>query len=139
MAEGFARKLGARFGDIQSAALVGLSPVNALAIKVMGESGVDISNHYSTMISDFKPSDFDIVISMCGCGATVPDEWKEGKRFEDWNVKDPAGLEEPVFVTVRDEIAKRVDELIASHEENRPPTYSLYTVEDVCASVPGQH
>ncbi|RUO95754.1 arsenate reductase [Jimgerdemannia flammicorona] len=139
IAEGFATYLGGSkssqippiFSLVGSAALEGTSTVNPSAVSCMSDRGVDISSQYSKMIDDFLPSDFDIVISMCGCGATVPDVWKEGKRFEDWNVEDPTNKGAEEFVKAREEIESRVKELIASHMEGREPTYSLY-VADAC-------
>jgi arsenate reductase len=137
MAEGFARYL---FGDgsaapfftrVDSAALDGQSKVNPDAIAAMSKLDIDITAQSSKMIDTLSPSDFAIIISMCGCGATVPDTWKEGKRFEDWNVTDPTGGSEDDFETARNEIQDRVKELVKSIKEDRPPTYSLYYA-DVC-------
>ena len=97
----------------------------------MAKLGIDITSQSSKMIDTFSPADFSIIISMCGCGATVPDTWKEGKRFEDWNVTDPTGGSEAEFEAARNEIQGRVKELVASIEEDRAPTYSLYHA-DVC-------
>lgn len=137
MAEGFGRYL---FGDgsaapfftrVESAALEGQSKVNPDAIATMSELDIDITAQSSKMIDTLSPSDFSIIISMCGCGATVPDTWKEGKRFEDWNVTDPTGGSVADFETARNEIQDRVKELVESIKEDRPPTYSLYYA-DVC-------
>ncbi|KAK9760567.1 hypothetical protein K7432_015281 [Basidiobolus ranarum] len=135
MAEGLAIFLGGVngvtpvFDLVSSAALEGLADINPDAKLVMSNIGVDISSHYSKMIDSFSPQDFDIVISMCGCGGSVIAEWREGKRFEDWNVLDPTGYDVDTFITVRNEIESRVKELIRSIIEQRPPTYSLYTAD----------
>ncbi|GAB5588847.1 hypothetical protein Unana1_03747 [Umbelopsis nana] len=137
MAEGFARFLQGPespsrfFSRVESAALEGQSKVNPDATATMDKVHIDISQQYSKMIDTLSPADFSIVISMCGCGATVPDEWKEGKRFEDWNVTDPTGGSESDFEVARNEIQDRVNELVASIKEHRPPTYTLYYA-DAC-------
>ncbi|KAG2181978.1 hypothetical protein INT43_006904 [Umbelopsis isabellina] len=137
MAEGFARALfgptspSPFFGHIDSAALEGLSKINPDAIVTMAKLNIDIKNQYSKMIESLSPNDFSIIISMCGCGATVPVAWKEGKRFEDWNVNDPTGGTEAGFEVARNEIQNRVKELVSSIQEDRAPTYSLY-YDDVC-------
>ncbi|CAO3677344.1 unnamed protein product [Umbelopsis vinacea] len=137
MAEGFGRYLfsdgsaAPLFARVESAALEGQSKVNPDAIATMAKLGIDITSQSSKMIDTFSPADFSIIISMCGCGATVPDTWKEGKRFEDWNVTDPTGGSEAEFEAARNEIQGRVKELVASIEEDRAPTYSLYHA-DVC-------
>ncbi|KAI9286723.1 phosphotyrosine protein phosphatase I superfamily [Umbelopsis sp. AD052] len=138
MAEGFGRHLygtesGAPFfSRVESAALEGQSKVNPDAIQTMKNLHIDITNQSSKMIDVFSASDFSIIISMCGCGATVPESWKQGKRFEDWNVVDPTGGSEHAFEAARNEIQDRVKELVASIKEDRAPTYTLYH-GDVCA------
>jgi arsenate reductase (thioredoxin) len=64
MAEGFARALR---GEIIEAYSAGVMPqgVNPLAIKVMGECGVDISSHTSKNVEDLRPIPFDYVITVC--------------------------------------------------------------------------
>ncbi|CAO3666730.1 unnamed protein product [Umbelopsis ramanniana] len=138
MAEGFGRHLYGTesgkpfFSRVESAALEGQSKVNPDAIKTMKNLQIDITTQSSKMIDTFLPNDFSIIISMCGCGATVPENWKQGKRFEDWNVVDPTGGSEHEFEVARDEIQGRVNELVASIKEDRAPTYTLY-YGDVCA------
>jgi arsenate reductase len=136
MAEGFAQRLSgvdenSVFARVESAALEHTSSVNPDAIEAMATVGIDITRQYSKMLDDFSADDFTIVISMCGCGATVPDVWKFGKRFEDWNVPDPTGGSKQDFETARNEIQSRVQELASSIKEKRSPTYSLYEA-DAC-------
>jgi arsenate reductase len=65
MAEGWARHLKDDLIEPYSAGIEthGLNPY---AVKVMAESGVDISNHKSKLLSDFQDIDFDYVITVCG-------------------------------------------------------------------------
>ena len=139
MAEGFGHTMQLKHPNVisrvESAAIEGTSIVNPNAIKSMAEININIEKQFSKGIWDLNPDDFDIVISMCGCGATVPPNWKAGKRFEDWNVDDPSGGDYEGYVVARDEIDSRVIELVDSLIENRKPTYSLYE-GDACPFVP---
>jgi arsenate reductase (thioredoxin) len=113
MAEGFAKKLSTGKLDITSSGLEA-SQVNPIAIQVMQEIGIDISQQQSTALQDYQPEDFDIVISLCGCGVNLPPAWLEQAVFEDWQLDDPA--EQPaIFPRVRDEVQARVVQLIENH------------------------
>lgn len=111
IAEGFARQLGQGKIEVVSAGLEA-SRVHPGAIKVMSEIGIDISAQTSNPLSDFQPDDFDIVISMCGCGVNLPEAWVLRERFEDWDLEDPDGKPVETFRRVRDEIQQRVEVLI---------------------------
>ena len=76
MAEGFARSLGAGSFEVVSAGLES-SIVNSTAVEVMREAGIDISGQTSKPLSDFQPVNFDVVISLCGCGVIFQ---KDGRR-----------------------------------------------------------
>ena len=67
----------------------------------------------SKALSEFKPEDFDVVISLCGCGVNLPPEWLARSVFEDWQLDDPAEQPE-IFPRVRDEVRVRVTKLIES-------------------------
>jgi arsenate reductase len=111
MAEGFARALGAGKLIVESSGLEA-SEVRAEAIATMKEIGIDIRDQTSTALSEFNPEDFDVVISLCGCGINLPPEWLTRDYFDDWQLDDPA--EQPnIFPRVRDEIRERVEALIA--------------------------
>jgi len=110
MAEGFAKALGAGKVDVTSSGLEA-SQVNPGAIAAMNEVGIDICTQTSKPLSTFKPEDFDVVISLCGCGVNLPTEWVQREVFEDWQLDDPA--EQPdIFPRVRDEVKDRVVKLI---------------------------
>ncbi len=112
MAEGFARHLGADQMIVTSSGLEA-SQVRPEAIATMKEAGVDITQQTSKALSDFQPEDFDIVISLCGCGVNLPPEWLTREVFEDWQLDDPAAQPE-IFPRVRDEVRDRVVRLIES-------------------------
>ncbi len=112
MAEGFAKTLGLGKIEVTSSGLEA-SQVRPEAKSSMKEVGIDISDQYSKPLSDFKASDFDIVISLCGCGVNLPPEWVTREVFEDWQLDDPAEQPE-IFPRVRDEVKERVIRLIES-------------------------
>jgi arsenate reductase (thioredoxin) len=111
MAEGFARTLGKDKIEVTSSGLEA-SRVHPTAIEVMSEIGIDISNQTSDPLSSFNADDYDAVISMCGCGASLPTEWVMQSVFEDWELDDPDGQPLETFERVRDEINERVTKLI---------------------------
>lgn len=121
MAEGFARALAGERWEVHSA---GTNPagVNPRAVQVMAEAGVDISSHTSKAIDPEMLNTADVVVTLCGgardtCPVTPP----EVRRLH-WPLEDPAratGTEEEIlnkFRQVRDEIKKRVEELLAELE-----------------------
>jgi arsenate reductase len=115
MAEGFAKQFGAGKIEVTSSGLEA-SQVRPEAIAAMKEVGVDISTQTSKALSDFSPESFDVVISLCGCGVNLPEEWLTREVFEDWQLDDPAEQPE-IFPRVRDEIKERVIRLIESLKE----------------------
>jgi arsenate reductase (thioredoxin) len=112
MAEGFARKLGEGKIEVTSSGLEA-STVRPEAIATMKDAGIDITNQTSKALNEFKPEDFDVVISLCGCGVNLPPEWVTRSVFEDWQLDDPAEQPE-IFPRVRDEVRERVTKLIDS-------------------------
>jgi arsenate reductase (thioredoxin) len=110
MAEGFAKALNPGTLEIVSSGLEG-SQVNPGAIAAMDAIGIDIRHQTSDPLSDFKAEDFDVVISLCGCGVNLPPDWVTQEIFEDWQLDDPAEQPE-IFPRVRDEVQARVKTLI---------------------------
>jgi arsenate reductase len=104
MAEGFAKTL--------EAGKIGVtSSVRSEAIATMKDIGIDIRDQTSDALANFDPEDFDVVISLCGCGVNLPPEWLPREYFNDWQLDDLA--EKPaIFPRVRDEIKDRVEVLI---------------------------
>ncbi|WP_107670011.1 arsenate reductase, glutathione/glutaredoxin type [Cyanothece sp. BG0011] len=112
MAEGFAKTLGQGQIEVTSSGLEA-SRVHPTAIKVMEEIGINITEQTSDPLSDFKAEDYDAVISLCGCGVNLPQEWVLRDIFEDWELEDPDGKPIETFHRVRDEIKARVESLIS--------------------------
>lgn len=111
MAEGFARILGSGKVAVASSGLEA-SHVDPKTVEIMSEVGIDISNQKSKPLSDFKAEDYDAVISLCGCGVNLPEEWVLREVFQDWQLDDPEGQSIDTFRRVRDEVKERVEKLV---------------------------
>jgi arsenate reductase (thioredoxin) len=83
--------------------------INPAAITAMAERGIDISREYPKPWTDEVIRAADVVITM-GCGDACP--IFPGKRYEDWTLDDPAGLEVGAVRPIRDEIERRVRVLL---------------------------
>jgi len=112
MAEGFAKALGAGKIAVTSSGLEA-SQVRPEAIATMQTIGIDISQQKSKSLDDFQPEDFDVVISLCGCGVNLPPKWLTREIFEDWQLEDPAEQPE-IFPRVRDELKEKVTNLLVT-------------------------
>ena len=111
MAEGFAKTLGNSKIEVTSSGLEA-SRVHPTAIEVMSEVGIDLNSQTSDALSNFTADDYDAVISMCGCGTSLPEGWVMQEVFEDWELEDPDGKPIETFHRVRDEIKERVSNLV---------------------------
>ena len=87
--------------------------VNPAAIAVMAEVGIDISPEYPKPWTDEIVRAADVVVTM-GCGDACP--LFPGKRYEDWDLQDPAGQDIAAVRPIRDEIRDRVANLLTSLE-----------------------
>jgi len=87
--------------------------VNAAAVEAMAEVGIDITGEYPKPWTEEIIRAADAVITM-GCGDACP--IFPGKRYEDWTLDDPAGMDVAAVRPVRDEIERRVRALLASLE-----------------------
>ena len=110
MAAGFMQHLGKGRVDVLSAGSAPKDSINPVAIEAMAELGIDIANNLPKILTTEAVQASDVVITM-GCGDACP--YYPGKRYEDWVLEDPAGQGiEPVRV-IRDEIKRRVEELLS--------------------------
>lgn len=75
----------------------------------MKELGYDLSIHQSKSLTEIPDITYDYVITM-GCGDECP--FVKAKNREDWALPDPRYMDEPEFRKVRDEIDKRVTNLL---------------------------
>ena len=91
----------------------GSQPANRLnpaVVAAMAEIGLDISREFPKPLSTDKVQAADVVITM-GCGDACP--IYPGKRYRDWDLPDPAGLDLAAVRPIRDEIDRRVRQLLA--------------------------
>ena len=109
MAAGFMAALSGGKVEVLSAGSAPKDSINPIAVEAMAEVGIDIANNVPKVLTTEAVQQSDVVITM-GCGDTCP--FFPGKRYEDWVLDDPAGQGiEPVRV-IRDEIKKRVEDLL---------------------------
>lgn len=85
--------------------------INAAVIDAMAERGIDISEEFPKPWTTEVLQAADVVVTM-GCGDECP--YFPGKRYEDWELDDPANLDLAAIRPIRDQIERRVLELIAS-------------------------
>ena len=110
MAAGFMNAIGAGRVEVLSAGSAPKDSINPIAVQAMQEVGIDISNNVPKVLTPEAVQESDAVITM-GCGDACP--YYPGKRYEDWVLDDPAGQGiEPVRV-IRDDIKKRVEQLLS--------------------------
>jgi protein-tyrosine-phosphatase len=84
--------------------------INPVAVQVMAEEGIDIAGEQPKILTTDAVKESDVVITM-GCGDTCP--IFPGKRYEDWDLTDPAGRPVEEVRPIRDDIKQRVENLLA--------------------------
>jgi protein-tyrosine-phosphatase len=95
--------------DVRSAGTAPGERINPAVIEVMDELGVDMSGEFPKPLTDEVVRAADVVITM-GCGDACP--IYPGKRYEDWQLDDPADQDVATVRRIRDEIDTRVQGLI---------------------------
>ncbi|HTN54625.1 MAG TPA: arsenate reductase ArsC [Microbacterium sp.] len=110
MAAGFLQHLAGDRIDVRSAGSEPKDEINPVAIEAMKEAGIDIASGEPKLLTVDAVKQADVVITM-GCGDACP--IFPGKRYEDWELEDPAGQGIDAVRPIRDEIRARVEELIA--------------------------
>jgi arsenate reductase len=109
MAAGFAQALGGDRVRVLSAGSEPADRINPVAVAAMAEVGIDIRTNQPQVLRTEDVRDSDVVITM-GCGDACP--IFPGKRYEDWELTDPAGLDIEAVRPIRDEIERRVQALL---------------------------
>ena len=99
---------GGRIG-VRSAGSAPADEINPAVAEAMAEIGVDLSREFPKPLTDDAVRASDVVITM-GCGDACP--IFPGKRYEDWELDDPAGENLPTVRRIRDEIDARVQTLV---------------------------
>jgi arsenate reductase len=96
--------------DVLSAGTEPADRVNPVALIAMAEKGIDLGERVPTRSTDDMIRRADVVVTM-GCGDTCP--YVPGTRYEDWPLADPAGQDIDMVRAVRDDIERRVRDLLA--------------------------
>jgi arsenate reductase (thioredoxin) len=110
MAAGLLDRLGAGRVQVRSAGSEPADRLNPDVVSAMAEVGIDLEQEFPKPLTDEAVREADVVITM-GCGdacAIYP-----GKRYEDWELEDPAGKDLETVRRIRDDIAGRVGKLLS--------------------------
>ncbi|HET7279099.1 MAG TPA: arsenate reductase ArsC [Dermatophilaceae bacterium] len=95
--------------EVRSAGSEPADQVNPSAVAAMAEEGIDIAAEVPKVLTVDAVKQSDVVITM-GCGDTCP--IFPGKRYEDWELDDPAGKGIEAVRPIRDEIRRRIEKLL---------------------------
>ena len=96
--------------EVRSAGSAPAEHVNPSAVAAMAEDGIDITSASPTVLTTEAVRESEVVITM-GCGDACP--IFPGKRYEDWELDDPAGQGIEAVRGIRDEIKSRIQSLLA--------------------------
>ena len=110
MAAAFLSNLSAGQIQVRSAGSAPADAVNPAAVAAMSEVGIDMSAEVPKILTTEAVKESDVVITM-GCGDTCP--IFPGKRYEDWELEDPAGHGVEAVRPIRDDIRARIEALIS--------------------------
>src|SRR6056300_352222 len=110
MAAGYLQHLAGDRIEVMSSGSAPKDTINPVAVEVMLEEGIDISQNEPKILTDEQVQASDVVITM-GCGDAC--KFYPGKRYEDWELADPAGQGVQAVRAIRDDIRVRIEKLIA--------------------------
>ncbi|WP_105565593.1 arsenate reductase ArsC [Microbacterium halophytorum] len=110
MAAGWLTHLAGDRVEVLSAGSEPKDQINPVAVEAMSEAGIDIRNNSPKLLTTDAVRESDVVITM-GCGDACP--IFPGKRYEDWQLDDPAGQGIEAVRPIRDDIRARVEALVA--------------------------
>ena len=111
MAQAWVSHLAGDAVEVRSAGSAPGDAVNPAAVEAMAEVGIDMSAAQPKVLTTESVQSSDVVITM-GCGDACP--IFPGKRYEEWQLDDPAGQGVEAVRPIRDEIKRRVRELLES-------------------------
>ena len=109
MAQGWLTHLAGDRVEVRSAGSIPGDRINPSAVAAMAEVGIDITGQHPKILTVEAVKDSDVVITM-GCGDACP--IFPGKRYEDWDLPDPAGQDVASVRPIRDEIRARIEALL---------------------------
>jgi protein-tyrosine-phosphatase len=110
MAAGYMKALSNGAVEVRSGGSEPGDQINPIAIQAMAEESIDISEGVPQLMTTEQVRHSDVVITM-GCGDVCP--IFPGKRYEDWELTDPAGKSIEDVRPIRDDIRMRVETLLA--------------------------
>jgi arsenate reductase (thioredoxin) len=113
MAAAFLSRIGDGRIDVRSAGSTPAEEIHPVVVKAMEEVGIDLSAEHPKRIDDDVVRASDVVVTM-GCGDACP--IYPGKRYEDWQVEDPSGRSLEEVRGIRDDLERRVSELVSDLE-----------------------
>jgi arsenate reductase len=116
MAAGWLNHLAGNRIEVRSAGSQPAGQINPVAADAMREVGIDITGEQPKLLTPDAVSQADVVVTM-GCGDACP--YFPGKRYEDWQLADPAGQPLEVVRQVRDDIRQRIETLVAELTPSR--------------------
>jgi arsenate reductase len=119
MAAGFLRMLAGDSVEVRSAGTTPADTVNPVVVEAMNEVGVDLSAQTPKVLDPQVVQASDVVITM-GCGDECP--YFPGTTYLDWELPDPAGKDLAAVRPIRDEIRRRVQELLETVRPTGGPT-----------------
>ena len=105
MAAGWLQHLAGDSVEVLSAGSQPAASINPVAVEAMAEEGIDILGRPPRLLTDTDVQTADVVVTM-GCGDECP--FYPGRRYEDWELDDPAGQGIEAVRPIRDEIRRRV-------------------------------
>ncbi|MDN3495162.1 arsenate reductase ArsC [Planococcus sp. APC 4015] len=109
MAAGYLRALGGDAVEVLSAGSAPKDAINPVAVEAMAEEGIDITGNTPKVLTVDAVRESDVVVTM-GCGDACP--IFPGKRYEDWELDDPAGQGIEAVRPIRDDIRGRIETLL---------------------------
>ncbi|NLU78567.1 arsenate reductase ArsC [Micromonospora sp. HNM0581] len=109
MAAGWLRHFARDTVEVRSAGSAPADQINPAAVQAMAEVGIDITDQTPKKLEYETAEASDVIITM-GCGDSCP--VFPGKRYEDWKLDDPAGQGVEAVRPIRDEIRRRVEQLL---------------------------
>jgi len=110
MAAGFMKELSGDRVEVMSGGSEPGNQINPVAVAAMAEVGIDITGNVPQLLTTDQVRESDVVITM-GCGDVCP--IFPGKRYEDWELVDPAGKTIDDVRPIRDDIRSRIEALLA--------------------------
>lgn len=110
MAAGYLNHLAGDAIEVLSAGSAPANSINSVVVEAMREEGINLADQKPKILTVDALKASDVVITM-GCGDACP--FFPGKRYLDWKLDDPAGQGLDAVRSIRNEIRRRVKELIA--------------------------